>query len=210
MGVGATAGPNGPSLNAGQAIVCPLFKQIQYRGRSGIAGADFIATTMRRAAGRVVYDRTTKGVIDMAVAFTDREKQDIAKVLVDTAEELFATQGLKKTSLEELVGPARIAKGSFYAFFDSKEALYLEVMLRRAPQIATRFTGMLERPVDEEGLVALMHAIADVLVADPFYRRLLSHPDELDTVTRRVGREQIARISPHLLTPLVEYLAAGQ
>ncbi|MET4432456.1 TetR/AcrR family transcriptional regulator [Mycolicibacterium sp. 624] len=146
----------------------------------------------------------------MAVAFTDREKQDIAKVLVDTAEELFATQGLKKTSLEELVGPARIAKGSFYAFFDSKEALYLEVMLRRAPQIATRFTGMLERPVDEEGLVALMHAIADVLVADPFYRRLLSHPDELDTVTRRVGREQIARISPHLLTPLVEYLAAGQ
>lgn len=146
----------------------------------------------------------------MAVAFTDREKHDIAKVLVDTAEELFATQGLKKTSLEELVGPARIAKGSFYAFFDSKEALYLEVMLRRAPQIARRFTGMLERPVDEEGLVAVMHAIADVLVADPFYRRLLSHPDELDTVTRRVGREQIERISPHLLTPLVEYLAAGQ
>lgn len=146
----------------------------------------------------------------MAVAFTDREKKDIAKVLLDTAEDLFATQGLKKTSLEELVGPARIAKGSFYAFFDSKETLYLEVMLRRAPQIATRFTGMLDRPVDEEGLVAVMHAIADVLVADPFYRRLLSHPDELDAVTRRVGREQIARISPQLLTPLVEYLAAGQ
>lgn len=146
----------------------------------------------------------------MAVAFTDREKQGIAKVLVDTAEELFATQGLKKTSLEELVGPARIAKGSFYAFFDSKEALYLEVMLRRAPQIATRFTGMLDGPVDEEGLVTVMRAIADVLVADPFYRRLLSHPDELDAVTRRVGQEQIARISPQLLTPLVEYLAAGQ
>ncbi|MUM34776.1 helix-turn-helix domain-containing protein, partial [Mycolicibacterium sp. CBMA 361] len=70
----------------------------------------------------------------MAVAFTPDEKGSIARVLVDTAERLFATQGLKKTSLDELVQPVGIAKGSFYAFFDSKESLYLEVMLRRAPR----------------------------------------------------------------------------
>lgn len=35
----------------------------------------------------------------MARAFTSGEKDDIARVLADTAERLFATQGLKKTSL---------------------------------------------------------------------------------------------------------------
>ena len=59
----------------------------------------------------------------MAVAFRPDEKDRIVRVLVETAERLFATQGLKKTSLDELVQPAGIAKGSFYAFFDSKESL---------------------------------------------------------------------------------------
>ncbi len=146
----------------------------------------------------------------MAIAFTDADRERIERALLGAAEELFAAQGLKKTSLDELVAPAGIAKGSFYAFFDSKEALYLEVMLRRAPRVAERVSAALGHPVDEENLVAVMRAVADVLATDPLYRRLLAQPDELDTVTRRVGPEQIARVTPQLVTPLLAYLAAGQ
>lgn len=152
----------------------------------------------------------TKGVIAMAVAFTSDEKDRIVRVLVETAERLFATQGLKKTSLDELVQPAGIAKGSFYAFFDSKESLYLEVMLRRAPQVGAGLTEALAGPVDEENLVGLMRAITDVLVDDPFYRRLLTHADELAAVTRRVGSEQLERVTPQIVRPVLDYLAAGQ
>lgn len=146
----------------------------------------------------------------MAVAFTAEEKQHIARVLLDTGEQLFTTQGLKKTSLEELAGAAGIAKGSFYTFFDSKESLYLEVMLRRAPQVAARVSTALVRPTGEKSLVAVMHAITDVLVTDPLYRRLLTRPEELDAVTRRVGPEQIARVTPQIVTPLLDYLASAQ
>jgi AcrR family transcriptional regulator len=146
----------------------------------------------------------------MAVAFTPGEKARIARTLVDTAERLFATQGLKKTSLDEIVRPAGIAKGSFYAFFDSKESLYLEVMLRRAPLVGARLAEPLARPVDEENLVSLMRAVTDVLVDDPFYRRLLTHADELTAVTRRVGPEQLARVMPQIVGPVLDYLAAGQ
>lgn len=146
----------------------------------------------------------------MAVAFTSVEKARIAATLVDTAEQLFAAQGLKKTSLDELVRPAGIAKGSFYAFFDSKESLYLEVMLRRAPRMGARLREVLGRPVDEENLVCLMRAITDVLVDDPFYRRLLTHADELTAVSRRVGPEQLARVMPQIVSPVLDYLAAGQ
>jgi len=146
----------------------------------------------------------------MAVAFTSDEKARIACTLVDTAEQLFAAQGLKKTSLDELVRPAGIAKGSFYAFFDSKESLYLEVMLRRAPRMGARRSEALGRPVDEENLVCLMRAITDVLVDDPFYRRLLTHTDELTAVSRRVGPEQLARVMPQIVSPVLDHLAAGQ
>ncbi|WP_345499563.1 TetR/AcrR family transcriptional regulator [Nocardia callitridis] len=146
----------------------------------------------------------------MAVAFTPVERERIESALLDTAEELFTTQGLKKTALDELVGPVGISKGSFYAFYDSKEALYLEVMLRRAPRVTAPVSAALARPADEEGLIAVMHAITDVLADDPLYRRLLTQPAELDAVTRRVGAEQIARVTPLLVTPLLDYLVAGQ
>lgn len=146
----------------------------------------------------------------MAVAFTSDEKDRITRTLVDTAERLFGTQGLKKTSLDELVRPAGIAKGSFYAFFDSKESLYLEVMLRRAPLAGARLAETLGRPVDEENLVHLMRAITDVLIDDPLYRRLLTHTDELAAVSRRVGPEQIARVMPQIVRPVLYHLAAGQ
>lgn len=146
----------------------------------------------------------------MAVAFTPDEKDGIARVLVETAEQLFATQGLKKTSLDELVQAAGISKGSFYVFFDSKESLYLEVMLRRAPLVASGLTEALSRPIDEENLVGLMRAMTDVLVDDPFYRRLLMRADELTAVTRRVGPEQLARVVPQVVSPVLDYLVAGQ
>jgi len=146
----------------------------------------------------------------MAMAFTSDEKARIAGTLVDAGEQLFAAQGLKKTSLDELVRPAGIAKGSFYAFFDSKESLYLEVMLRRAPRMGARLSEALGRPVDEENLVCLMRAITDVLVDDPFYRRLLTHTDELTAVSRRVGPEQLARVMPQIVSPVLDHLAAGQ
>ncbi|MEV0382995.1 TetR/AcrR family transcriptional regulator [Nonomuraea sp. NPDC050643] len=146
----------------------------------------------------------------MAVAFTADDRDRITASLLATGEELFAAQGLKKTSLDELVAPAGIAKGSFYAFFESKEELYKEVMVRRAPLMGKLLAAALDRPPSAEALAGLMRSMIEVLTTDPFYRRLLTHPGELEAVARRVGAEEVARVTPHLLTPLVDYLAQGQ
>ncbi|MGW3349732.1 TetR/AcrR family transcriptional regulator [Nonomuraea rubra] len=146
----------------------------------------------------------------MAVAFTAEDRARITASLLRAAEELFATQGLKKTSLDELVAASGIAKGSFYAFFESKEELYKEVMIRRAPMLGERLAAALDRPPSAEALAHLMRELIEVLTTDPFYRRLLTRPDELEAVARRVGGEEIARVTPHLLKPLLDYLARGQ
>ncbi|MFI6321096.1 TetR/AcrR family transcriptional regulator [Nonomuraea sp. NPDC050556] len=142
----------------------------------------------------------------MAVAFTPAEKDRITGALLDAAERLFATQGLKKTALEELTTPAGIAKGSFYAFFDSKESLYKEVMLRRAPLIADRMSGALKARPSVEALTELMRTVAEILTTDPFYRRLHTHPEEMAAVTRRVGAHEAGRVP----SELVDYFRDGQ
>ncbi|GAA0930885.1 TetR/AcrR family transcriptional regulator [Nonomuraea longicatena] len=146
----------------------------------------------------------------MAVAFTDEDRARITADLLDTAERLYASQGLKKTSLEELTTAAGISKASFYAFFDSKESLYKEVMVRRAPLIARRHAEVFSLPASAGSLAEVMRTATEILTADPFYQRLFTHPDELRSVARRIGADEVERITPYVVTPLLEYIARGQ
>ena len=63
----------------------------------------------------------------MAKAFTESGKELIRQNLLQKGRDYFTRYGLKKTSVEELAQAVGIAKGSFYKFFDSKEALFLAV-----------------------------------------------------------------------------------
>jgi AcrR family transcriptional regulator len=146
----------------------------------------------------------------VAVAFGDADRARITATLLRSGEWLFTTQGLRKTSLAELTAPAGIATSSFYAFFAAKEALYLELMMRRAPRLGARLTRALAQRPTRAALVAVMRMTTRVLEEDPFYRRLLTHPDELAAVARRMGPEQVHRIEPHVLRPLTEFVERAQ
>lgn len=61
--------------------------------------------------------------------FTAHERQVIAEKIVAVAEELFCEYGLKKVTIEEIAKASAIAKGSFYAFFPSKEELYFSILV---------------------------------------------------------------------------------
>ena len=63
----------------------------------------------------------------MPKAFTEHEKDLINKRLIEQGYKLFSVYGLKKTSIEELAQAAGISKGAFYLFYESKEALFMDV-----------------------------------------------------------------------------------
>lgn len=129
----------------------------------------------------------------MPPAFPPHEKDRITRSLLDSGRELFTTRGLRKTSLEELVAPVGIAKSSFYVFFDSKESLYLELMLLRTAEVRRRvIDDALESTADtEEALRRFLRATLEVLDTDPLYRRLVTHPEEMDAVSRRADPERL-------------------
>lgn len=146
----------------------------------------------------------------MAVAFEPRERERLTGELLRLGEKLFTSQGLRKTSLAELTEPLGIAKSSFYSFFPAKESLYLELMVRHAPALADQMREALDQPTTRGALVELMRTTADLLEHDPLYRRLVTHPDELASVGRRLGAEELDRVRPYVLDPLLEFVTRAQ
>lgn len=60
--------------------------------------------------------------------FSEPERDVIRRQLRESAQRLFETRGLRKTSIDEIVRAAGISKGAFYLFYPSKEALCLDVL----------------------------------------------------------------------------------
>lgn len=63
----------------------------------------------------------------MALPFTDEQRISIRKRLIESAQRHAILSGVTKTSLDMLTSDAGISKSSFYKFYESKEALFLEV-----------------------------------------------------------------------------------
>ncbi len=64
----------------------------------------------------------------MPKAFTEHEKELISKRLLEQGYKQFSAYGLRKTNIEELAEAAGISKGAFYIFYESKEALFMDVI----------------------------------------------------------------------------------
>lgn len=65
---------------------------------------------------------------NMARAFSKIEKERVVVALKKAAESSIMRYGIRKTSIDELVKEAGIAKGSFYTFYTSKEVLFFDVI----------------------------------------------------------------------------------
>ncbi|MFJ2032232.1 TetR/AcrR family transcriptional regulator [Streptosporangium sp. NPDC087985] len=148
----------------------------------------------------------------MPPAFTAEEKTRITRLLLETGQRLFTSQGLRKTSLEDLAAPAGIAKSSFYVFFDSKEALYLELMLRQSAEVKRKVIdqALLTDPAPREGLRRFLHATIEEISTNPLWRRLMTHPEEMAAVARKLDPARVTSMADNPVTALTDFLTGQQ
>lgn len=147
----------------------------------------------------------------MARSFSESDLERLRQQMFVVARELFTRQGLKKTSLEELTQPLGIAKSSFYLLFESKEALYLELLAQDGPAIRARMQNALDTaPTARAGIVALLTEIVRELETNALTRRMLTHPEELRQLAARVSPEELAASNQSGLDLLVPYLKKKQ
>lgn len=56
-------------------------------------------------------------------------------VILQVAHDIFFKKGYKKTNISEIATKAKIAAGTFYNYFDSKESLFLEVYVQENERV---------------------------------------------------------------------------
>lgn len=151
----------------------------------------------------------------MPIPFSETDKEKIRARLMDAAKASFAERGLQSTSLVSLTDAAGISKSSFYAFFDSKESLYLTLLGELGPEVEARVVAPVVQSSLEAGdaLATFLRAFLSELDGQPLLRRLLERPEELRAVAARVGLEEL-EAKARALAPLHAFLerlqAAGQ
>ena len=95
----------------------------------------------------------------MARSFTEREKENIRRNLREACKQSWTQYGYKKTSVDELCRQVGISKGAFYLFFESKEALFCEVLCSVQEQICNAALEVIEKHKDKYGVAEALKLI---------------------------------------------------
>ncbi len=64
----------------------------------------------------------------MPKIFNDKQREEMNRRILHEGRALFRKKGFLKTSVNEITDAVGIAKGTFYNFYDSKEALFMAVL----------------------------------------------------------------------------------
>jgi len=79
--------------------------------------------------------------------------------ILDTAKKMFGRYGFRKTSIDEIARMARVAKGTIYNYFGSKDHVYLEVLRRETNEIMDRVSSSVAQEIlPKDKLSAFAHA----------------------------------------------------
>ena len=148
----------------------------------------------------------------MPRAFTEVEKEKIRERLFAAGRSCFTRYGLKKTTIDDLVKPVGIAKSSYYLFFESKESLYVELMMAEMPAMMERLIDVSFAATDDtrEALVRLLKAIVYEIETNELARIQLNDPGQLVQMMRTLDIGDILERSMELYAPLIKEIVKAQ
>lgn len=95
----------------------------------------------------------------MARSFSEREKENIRKSLIGICKQNWTQYGYKKTSVDEMCKQVGISKGAFYLFFESKEALFCEVLCSVQREICEMAEAAMKEEKGKSGVVKALKLI---------------------------------------------------
>ncbi|MBC7221122.1 TetR/AcrR family transcriptional regulator [Candidatus Bipolaricaulota bacterium] len=149
----------------------------------------------------------------MPRALTQAEREAIRARLLRAGRELFARYGLRKTTVEELAHAAGIAKGTFYLFFASKEALYAELLLQELPDLVQRLLERSFHAIDDtnEALVRFQRELVALIEEDGLVRAVAMDPQEFTSLLAgHLDVHEVQAMAMNALAPLFAQIQEAQ
>lgn len=132
--------------------------------------------------------------------------------LVSAATALFAERGVSDTAVSDIVKAAGVAQGTFYLYFDSKDAIVCAVVEDLIDGMVQRIQSRLGDPNGSavEKLEAMAAALLEVS-DEPYEVELMDifHRPDNRAIHDRVAREMVPRLLPYLAAIIEQGVAEG-
>ncbi len=128
----------------------------------------------------------------MARSFSEHEKEHIKENLIDVCRQSWTQYGYKKTSIDELCKRVGISKGAFYLFFESKEALFCEVLCLVQGHIYDKASEIIENHSNKYGIVQALKFIYREYEKNNFLYQ--SDSSDFTILMNKLSKEQAEKI----------------
>ncbi|MGH1847528.1 TetR/AcrR family transcriptional regulator [Enterococcus gilvus] len=102
------------------------------------------------------------------MTFSSKEKETIRQLLINACELQWCEEGYKNTKVDELCAMAGISKGSFYLFYDSKEKIFVDVLIKTQQRLISLVESVLGKNPTKENLADALKAVYREYVSIPF------------------------------------------
>ncbi|MDD3661101.1 MAG: TetR/AcrR family transcriptional regulator [Lachnospiraceae bacterium] len=129
----------------------------------------------------------------MPKSYSERERMEIIAVLREAAFESMLKQGVKKTTVDDLVKKVRIPKGTFYLFYKSKELLLYDAIMQVQEKMHVEMSVKLQKlshGFDAESLTDLLFDFFEMGFSIGILQ--LMHSGEMEVLIRKLPDEIVA------------------
>ena len=99
-----------------------------------------------------------------SMSTVEGKKQEKRRALLDAAYELFLERGTAKTSVEDITSRAKVAKGTFYLYFQDKGAVMQALLGRVSYQLLSDACEAVEKQTELENFPDKMVAVIDHII----------------------------------------------
>lgn len=178
---------------AAASSVAPVTSKTASGRKSGAAAKKAAATVGDAVPKKATRPRVVKRVGTVKTAAKEsnsvkqspRERRRQQRIelsreqILDTAEELFAERGYYETGLKDVAARCEFSVGSIYTFFDSKDVLYEQVLMRRSLSIEALEELLPESVPTDRRLVNLARIWIDHAVEYPAWGALTAEVTRL-------------------------------
>jgi AcrR family transcriptional regulator len=127
----------------------------------------------------------------MAKAFSEEEKIKIQKDMKIVGEEIFSKFGLKKTKIGDITEAVGIGKGSFYAFYPSKEMLFLDILGNIGKELKIKIKDYIdnELKIEKGEIYKIFKIIFDFWFSRPLWIKFFSESENLYALKRKLPKD---------------------
>jgi len=105
---------------------------------------------------------------------------------------LFDQYGIQKTTVEDIARAAKISKGSFYSFFNSKEELFFDILENIEREFKGKFYEEVfpESKSRREGFKAFLNDFFDIMQNTSLFKKLNS--SDIEYLMRKLPENRLA------------------